>query len=91
MFQRLLKKHWHKLVKNKTSKLNPSTKGNVNEYLGHLTNKFPRLRHVLEHVPQHIGLNIELKYPIQSYHAHLRDHERFEVRMKISSLRYTYS
>lgn len=47
---------------------------------------FPRLRHVLECVPERIGLNVELKYPAETKNRHLRDLPAFEMNSYIDAI-----
>ena len=49
------------------------------QYLSHLVDAFPRLRHVLEYVPAKVGLNIEIKYPTEIQHSALRALPEFEM------------
>lgn len=58
----------------------------IDTYISHLINTFPRLRNVLECVPEKMGLNVEIKYPASIQNSYLRDLPVFEV-----SLYYKFS
>ena len=56
------------------------------QYLSHLVDMFPRLRHVLECVPAKVGLNIEIKYPTEIQHSALRALPEFEMNAYIDAI-----
>ncbi|OQR92116.1 glycerophosphodiesterase [Achlya hypogyna] len=84
--QQLIRKHWYKLVKSKrpppaTATLQtPLTTTPAPSKWAALSEQFPTLENLLRHVPPYVGLNIEIKYPVDPPEAPaLRSLAAFEM------------
>ena len=80
----MIHKHWNKLISSpRKAEIRTTIRNND---MGHLIDKFPRLRHVLEYVPHRVGLNVEIKYPTEISERSMRKLPVFEMNMYVDAI-----
>ncbi|OQR80586.1 glycerophosphodiesterase, partial [Thraustotheca clavata] len=81
-FKQLVLKHWCKIIKKPKKKSTTKTPARQTKDYSwmKLSEQFPTLENLLKTVPPYVGLNIEIKYPVDPPHAPLlRELASFEM------------
>ncbi|KDO22912.1 hypothetical protein SPRG_11756 [Saprolegnia parasitica CBS 223.65] len=91
--QHLVRKHWLKLVQPKAKKPSPPTTTTTTTLptsdvdWAALSERFPTLENLLTHVPPYVGLNVEIKYPVDPPDAaSLRSLDAFEMNAYLDAI-----